>query len=126
MLQPASSVPPGWKENPTSFSRCGLLAGLALGGRDRWRSLPWVCLTLRAVPSMGAVVSIALTVVQPTLAVCLASAGLSLALCALGIGDAPAAWQHVRGAGAHGIALGDAVWGRDASASAAEAPGAAA
>ncbi len=172
-------VPPGWDENPTSFSRRAQLAALAgvgfllalyltlyqwrawssvwdpffhsrtvldltapvpdalagalaygteivllaLGGRDRWRSLPWVCLVLGAVLSMGAVVSIGLIVVQPTVAgtwctLCLVSAGLSLALFALGIGEARAAWQHVSRARSQGIALGDAVWGRAASASA--------
>ena len=92
---------------------------LALGGRDRWRSLPWACLALGAVLTAGAVVSIALIIVQPTVAgawctLCLTSAALSLALFALGIGEARAAWQHVRRAHAHGAAWGDAVWGRAA------------
>lgn len=184
---PSRAVPPGWEENPTSFSRRALLAALAglgfvvalyltlyqwrawsnvwdpffdsrkvldltapvpdalagvlaygaellllaLGGRDRWRSLPWACLALGAVLSTGAVVSIALIVVQPTVAgtwctLCLVSAGLSLALFALGIGEARAAWQHVRRAREHGIALGDAVWGRAASVSAGSVGGASA
>src|SRR3954451_9320989 len=38
---------------------------LALGGEDRWRRLPWVCLALGAVLTMGAVVSVALIIVQP-------------------------------------------------------------
>lgn len=95
---------------------------LALGGRDRWRSLPWACLALGAVLSIGAVVSIGLIIVQPTVAgtwctLCLVSAALSLALFFLGIGEARAAWQHVRRARAQGIPLGDAVWGRAARAS---------
>jgi len=179
------AVPPGWEENPTSFSRRALLAALAgigflvalyltlyqwkawsnvwdpffdsrvvldltspvpdalagvlaygteivllaLGGRDRWRSLPWVCLVLGAVLSTGAVVSIALIVIQPTVAgtwctLCLVSAALSFALFALGVGEARAAWQHVNRARSRGVALGDAVWGRAASASAMAAPGA--
>lgn len=96
---------------------------LALGGRDRWRSLPWVCLALGAVLSTGALVSIGLIVVQPAVAggwctLCLVSAALSLALFALGSGEARAAWQHVRRARAQGVDLGDAVWGRAAWASA--------
>lgn len=182
-----SAVPPGWEENPTSFSRRALLVALAgigllvalyltlyqwrawsnvwdpffdsrtvldltspvpdalagvlaygteivllaLGGRDRWRSLPWVCLVLGAVLTMGAVVSIGLIVVQPTVAgtwctLCLVSAALSLALFALGIGEVRAAWQHVSRARSQGIALGDAVWGRAASASTIAASGASA
>src|SRR3954452_7728874 len=90
---------------------------LAVGGRDRWRSLPWACLALGLVLAIGAVVSVALIVIQPTVAgawctLCLVSAALSLALFALGIGEARAAWQHVRRARARGARLEDAVWGR--------------
>jgi Vitamin K epoxide reductase family len=92
---------------------------LALGGRDRWRSLPWACLALAAVLATGAVVSIALIVIQPTVAgawclLCLVSAVLSLVLFALGFGEGRAAWQHVQRARRHGVSLGDAVWGRAA------------
>ncbi len=102
---------------------------LALGGRDRWRSLPWACLALGAVLTTGAVVSIGLIVVQPTVAgdwctFCLASAALSLALFSLGIGEARAAWQHLRRARRQGVPLGDAFWGRAASASMPSASGA--
>lgn len=95
---------------------------LALGGRDRWRSLPWACLSLGAVLTAGAVVSIGLIVVQPTVVgtwctLCLVSAALSLALFFLGIGEARAAWQHIRRARARGIPLGDAFWGRAPQAS---------
>jgi Vitamin K epoxide reductase family len=90
---------------------------LSLGGRDRWRTLPWTCLALGAVLSAGAVVSIALIVIQPTVAdawctLCLLSAALSLALFALGIGEAVAAWRYVRRQYDAGVALGDAFWGR--------------
>lgn len=74
---------------------------LALGGVDRWRSMPWACIALGFVLVVGAVVSIALIIVQPALAgawcaLCLASAAVSLLLFALGIGEAVAAWQEVR------------------------------
>ncbi len=90
---------------------------LALGGRDRWRSLPWVCLALGFVLTIGAVVSVGLIIVQPTVAgawclLCLVSAALSLALFALGIGEARAAWQFVRRERRRGAEVGDAVWGR--------------
>src|SRR5919202_5762341 len=85
---------------------------LALGGRDRWRSLPWVCLVLAAVLANGAVVSVALIIIQPTVAgawclLCLVSAVLSLVLFALGFGEGRAAWQHVQRARRHGVSLGD-------------------
>ena len=90
---------------------------LAIGGQDRWRRLPWACLALGGVLAGGAVVSIALIVLQPALTgtfctLCLLSAVLSLALFALGIGEARAAWQHVRRELARGTAPGDAIWGR--------------
>jgi hypothetical protein len=95
---------------------------LALGGRDRWRTLPWTCLALGAVLSAGAVVSLALIVIQPAVAhawctLCLVSAALSLLLLALGIGEARAAWRHIVRARRRGVALGDAFWGRAASVS---------
>jgi hypothetical protein len=96
---------------------------LTLGGRDRWRSLPWACLALAGVLTAGAVVSVGLIVVQPTVAgdwctLCLISASISLALFALGVDEGRAAWQHVERARSHGITLGDAVWGRAAYVSA--------
>jgi len=95
---------------------------LVLGGRDRWRSLPWACLALTAILAVGAVVSIGLIIVQPTVAgewctLCLASAALSFALLALGLDEGRAAWQHVRRAQRQGVSLGDAFWGRAAYAS---------
>jgi branched-subunit amino acid ABC-type transport system permease component len=77
---------------------------LALGGPERWRTHPYVCLALGAILVCGAVASIALIIVQPTVAgawclLCLVSAGLSLALFALGSEEARAAWQHVRRTG---------------------------
>jgi hypothetical protein len=82
---------------------------LAIGGEDRWRTHPWVCLALGAVLTGGAVVSVALIVIQPTVAgawctLCLVSAALSFALFALGIGEARAAWQQLRRARALPVA----------------------
>jgi uncharacterized membrane protein len=90
---------------------------LVLGGPDRWRSLPWTCLALGFVLVCGALVSIVLIVIQPTVAgawctLCLVSAALSLALFVLGFGEARAAWQHVARAHRRGARWGDAFWGR--------------
>jgi hypothetical protein len=94
---------------------------LALGGPDRWRSLPWACVALGLVLSAGALVSLALIVIQPTVAgawclLCLLSAGLSLILFALGIGEARAAWQHIARARRDGWTTADALRGRAAAA----------
>lgn len=105
---------------------------LAIGGRDRWRSLPWACLTLGAILAVGFVVSIALIVVQPTVVGawciwCLGSALLSILLFFGGFGEAVASWQHLKRARAAGVPLGDAFWGRAAwvSMPGASAPGSA-
>jgi hypothetical protein len=92
---------------------------LAVGGADRWRSLPWTCVVLGAILTGGVVVSIALIVIQATVVgswctLCLASAAISVALFALGIGEARAAWQHISRARRLGTSLGDAFWGRAA------------
>ncbi len=74
---------------------------LAIGGRARWHTLPWACLALGAVLTMGACVSVVLIVIQPVIvedwcSLCLGSAALSLALFALGIGEARAAAGEIR------------------------------
>ena len=95
---------------------------LAIGGRDRWRSLPWACLALGAILATGVVVSIGLIIVQPAVigawcGFCLLSAALSFVLAALGMDEALAAWQHIKRARDKGVPLGDAFWGRAAAAS---------
>jgi uncharacterized membrane protein len=82
---------------------------LLIGPPGRWRTMPWTCLALGAVLCAGAVVSIVLIVVQPAVAdawclLCLGSAALSLALFALGIGEARAALGHLRRRAAPGAA----------------------
>lgn len=89
---------------------------LALGGADRWRSMPWACIALGVVLVVGAVVSIALIIVQPAVAdawcaMCLGSAAVSLLLFALGIGEGVAAWQEVRRLRGRGRSLVRALWG---------------
>jgi hypothetical protein len=92
---------------------------LALGGRDRWRSLPWVCLALAAILATGVIVSLGLIVVQPTVVGawciwCLGSALISFLLFFVGFGEGVASWQHLKRARARGVSLGDAFWGRAA------------
>lgn len=89
---------------------------LAIGRPGRWRTMPWTCLILGVVLVTGVVVSVALIVVQATVAhawcvLCLCSAGLSLALFALGIGEARAALRYVRGVRDRGGGLRDALRG---------------
>lgn len=88
------------------------------GGADRWRTLPWAALAFGAVIVAGAFASVGLIVVQAVVvgswcALCLASAAISFALCALGIDEGRAAWQHVARVRSRGVALWPALLGRD-------------
>src|SRR5207253_2047858 len=94
-----AAIPPGFDHNPTTYRRRARLAVLALAGL-----LVAGYLTLYQWDAWP--------VWDPFCTLCLVSAVLSLALFALGIGEARAASQHVRRELARGTALGDAVWGR--------------
>ncbi len=80
---------------------------LFVGGRERWRTMPWTVLALGVVILAGAIVSVLLILMQATLVdawctLCLASAALSLAIFGLGY-DEPLAGlrrlEQVRGSG---------------------------
>jgi hypothetical protein len=112
--------------DPVPDAAAGVLAYLTeivlllIGAPGRWRTMAWTCLALGAVLLAGAAVSIVLIVVQATVAhdwclLCLGSAGLSLVLCALGIGEARAALGHVRRARARGVPVADALRGAEAA-----------
>ena len=72
-----------------------------IGGRDRWRRMPWlvICFGL-AVGPLGAA-SIVLVILQPVLfdafcTLCLASAAISVAMIGPAMDEVLAALQHVR------------------------------
>lgn len=79
---------------------CDLLFG-SLGGPDRWRTRPWVVLLFAATITSLAVVSTLLTItmgvlVQHWCTVCIISAGISMLIFALGVGEALPALQHLK------------------------------
>jgi hypothetical protein len=168
------SIPPGWDENPTAWSKrlpvaamafvglcvagyltfyqvgvfrsawdpffpdgsrevldftrpfpdasLGVLAYLTeivlsfIGGRDRWRTMPWTVLAFGFVIASGAVVGILLMIVQPLVVeawctLCLASALISLAIFGAGIAETLAALQHLKRVRASGNSVWRALWG---------------
>jgi hypothetical protein len=92
---------------------------LLIATRGSASTVPWRLLALGLVLSVGAVVSIVLIGVQAAVAhewclLCLASATLSLALFALGIGEARTAAARVHRARERDVALKDALRGAGA------------
>lgn len=72
-----------------------------IGGRSRWRTMPWTVIGFGAVIFFGAFVSIGLMILQPLIAgawctLCLASAAISLYICGWGADEPLAALQHLR------------------------------
>jgi hypothetical protein len=71
---------------------------LCIGGRERWRTMPWTVLALGVVILSGALVSVLLILMQACLVgawctLCLGSAAISFSIFALGY-DEPLAGLH--------------------------------
>lgn len=165
------SVPPGWDENPTAWSKRIALAAIAcaglcvaayltlfqvglipsvwdpffrsrkvleflsfpdaglgvlaygaeiilsfIGGRDRWRTMPWTVLAFGGVILSGAFVSVGLLIAQPVIVgawctLCLASAVISLAIFGWGVEEPLAALQHLKRVRYSGDSVWRALWG---------------
>ena len=88
----------------------------AIGGRDRWRTMPWIVVIFGlAVGPLGAV-SILLVVLQPVLldawcALCLASAVISVLMIGPALDELLASLQHLARERARGTAFWRAFWG---------------
>lgn len=92
---------------------------LSIGGRERWRTMPWTVLALGVVILSGAVVSVLLILMQAFLVdawctLCLASAAISLAIFGLGYDEPLAGFRHLRGVRESGGSLWRALWGMEA------------
>ena len=90
-----------------------------IGGRERWRTMPWTVLAFGVVILSGALVSVLLIIVQPLVVgawctLCLASAAISLAIFAWGADEPLAALRHLKRARASGDSIWRALWGFDA------------
>lgn len=89
-----------------------------LGPADRWHTAPWTVLALGFVILSGALVSVALLLIQPLVAgawctLCLPSAGISFAIFALGMNEPRAALQHLKRVRNSGGSLWRALRGED-------------
>jgi hypothetical protein len=87
-----------------------------IGGRARWRTMPWTSIALGFVVGFGAVVSVLLMIVQPVVvgawcALCLASAFISLTIVGPGMEEFLATLQHLKRVHAHGHPIWRALWG---------------
>ena len=86
-----------------------------IGGRARWRTMPWIVILFGlAVGPLGAV-SILLVILQPVMfdawcTLCLASAVVSLAMIGPAFDEVLASMQHVRRIQAEGGSLWRALW----------------
>lgn len=91
----------------------------AIGGTERWRTMPWIVILFGfAVGPLGAV-SVVLVIFQPVLfdsfcTLCLASAVISLAIIPPALDEALASLQHLRRERRAGRPLWRAFWGLDA------------
>jgi hypothetical protein len=89
----------------------------AIGGRRRWRTMPWIVILFGlAVGPLGAV-SIMLVIFQPVLfdawcTLCLASAAVSLVMIGPAMDEFLASLQHLRRVQRAGGSVWRAFWGR--------------
>ena len=90
-----------------------------IGGRERWRTMPWIVILFGlAVGPLGAT-SILLVIFQPVLyeawcTLCLASAAISVVMIGPALDEFLASLQHLKRERAHGHSVWRAFWGLDA------------
>ena len=90
----------------------------AVGGRSRWRTMPWIVIVFGlAVGPLGAV-SIMLVILQPLLydsfcTLCLASAAISVLMIGPAMDEFLASLQYIRSEAARGRSLWRVFWGLD-------------
>jgi uncharacterized membrane protein len=88
----------------------------AIGGRDRWRTRPWIVIVFGIAVGPLGLVSILLVILQPVLfhawcTLCLASAVISIAMIGPAMDELLASLQHLCRERARGRALWQAFWG---------------
>ena len=91
-----------------------------VGGRDRWRSRPWLVIVFGIAVGPLGVASVVLVVLQPVLfdafcTLCLTSAALSLVMIGPAMDEVLASLQHLRRAAADGESVWHAFIGREGS-----------
>jgi hypothetical protein len=90
----------------------------AIGGRDRWRTMPWIVLCFAVLVGPLGAISIALVIAQPVLysawcTLCLTTAALSVLMIGPAMDEALASLQHLRRVRDRDrVAFWRAFWGR--------------
>jgi nucleoside-diphosphate-sugar epimerase/uncharacterized membrane protein len=89
----------------------------AIGGRRRWRTMPWMVVLFGVAVGPLGIVSVVLVIVQPVLlqawcTLCLVSAVLSLVMIGPAMDEVLASLQHLRRVHDRGESLWQAFWGR--------------
>lgn len=90
----------------------------AIGGTDRWRSMPWIVVIFGAFVGPFGAISVMLTIFQPVLydsfcTLCLFSGVVSLAMIGPGVDEVLASLQHLRRERAVGKSTWRVFWGLD-------------
>lgn len=88
----------------------------AIGGTDRWRTMPWIVVIFGAFVGPFGAVSVMLTIFQPVLydsfcTLCLFSGVVSLAMIGPGVDEVLASLQHLRRERAAGKSTWRVFWG---------------
>ncbi len=86
-----------------------------IGGRDRWRTMPWIVILFGLAVGPLGTVSILLVILQPVMfdgwcTLCLASAAISLVMIGPAFDEVLASLQHVRRAQHRGGSAWSAFW----------------
>jgi hypothetical protein len=108
---------------PVSDAALGALGYLAdavfglVGGRGRWRTMPWVVIVFAVAVIPFGLVSLTLFVIQPAAyatwcTLCLVSVAVSLAMVPYAWDEFVASWQWLRGRRRAGVGWWDALLGR--------------
>lgn len=89
-----------------------------IGGRRRWRTMPWIVILFGLAVGPLGLVSILLVILQPVLydawcTLCLASAVVSLAMIGPAMDEMLASLQHLRRAHREGRSVWRAFWGKN-------------
>jgi uncharacterized membrane protein len=87
-----------------------------VGGRGRWKTMPWIVIVFGLAVGPLGLVSIVLVVLQPTVfgawcTMCLVSAAISLAMIYPAMDEVVASWQHLMRERRAGRSLWPAFWG---------------
>lgn len=88
----------------------------AIGGKDRWRRMPWIVIVFGIAVGPLGFISVLLVIAQPVLfgsfcTLCLASAVISVAIIGPAVDESLASLQHLKRVKQDGVSVWRAFWG---------------